>query len=743
MMKQWFSASELTACRAPGLPTGRQGASDWIARIATTNPELTRKRAGRGGGLEVHISALPDAAQAALAQVSKPTLPSIAAAEAHAAAREDDKRQMLVRGSADLTARQRLVMEARQTLLLAIDAQAAVSGTGRDRAIRTLATASAAGTLDAAQQALVSRANDRSGTRTTISRPTLYRWFRAREERGMIALAPETTRDKQDLPPWFDDFLAFRQKYSQPSNASALRAYCRTLPAGAPQPTERQVRDALKKLPLLERLKGRVGKLALRTRQAYVARDFSDLLPTSVYSGDGKTFDAEIAHPIHGQPFRPELTTIIDVATRFAVGWSAALDESAHAVTDALRQACTPADGRYGGIPAIFYTDRGSGYVNEAMNAPLTGLLSRLGTTHMKALPYNSQAKGVVERLNQIYTSTAKDLPTYIGKDMDKEAKLVAFKTTRRELALTGTSRLLPSWQEFLEKIQQTIDLYNDQPHSGLPKIRDPQLGRLRHMSPRELWDLKCQNFEPIIPDAAEANELFRPWVVRRTRRALVEWLGNSYFAPALEALDGEDVIVGYDIRDASRVYVRAIDVVDGERHPGRLIAIAAFEGHRTRYVPLSAEQAAIERRNRGRLGRLQKKVDVVGQELRPAALLDLTASPSRMSPAFPSAGVLRPAGPPDVAMTASGAAETVLPASAAAPSATVVALPGGRPVFRDDVSFAHWLAGNPEAATPSDIALLTELLTTPSTKELLRMSGVDLEALRSLARSSRTAGAA
>ena len=39
----------------------------------------------------------------------------------------------------------------------------------------------------------------------------------------------------------------------------------------------------------------------------------------------------------------------------------------------------------------------------------------------MRALPYNSQAKGVIERINQIYTPAAKRLPTYVGKDMDKE----------------------------------------------------------------------------------------------------------------------------------------------------------------------------------------------------------------------------------------------------------------------------------------------------------------------------------
>jgi putative transposase len=57
--------------------------------------------------------------------------------------------------------------------------------------------------------------------------------------------------------------------------------------------------------------------------------------------------------------------------------------------------------------------------------------------------------------------------------------------------------------------------------------------------------------------------------------------------------------------------------------------------------------------------------------------------------------------------------------------------------VFRDDVSFARWLVENPDRATASDKELIRDLLTAHSSKELLRMSGVDLEALRSIARSA------
>lgn len=88
-------------------------------------------------------------------------------------------------------------------------------------------------------------------------------------------------------------------------------------------------------------------------------------------------------------------------------------------------------------------------------------------------------------------------------------------------------------------------------------------------MTPNEAWEAKLAGFEPIIPDEAELDDMFRPYVVRRTRRALVDWLSNSYFAMALEPYDGQDVIVGYDIRDASRVWVREIEEIDDERVPG------------------------------------------------------------------------------------------------------------------------------------------------------------------------------
>ena len=66
------------------------------------------------------------------------------------------------------------------------------------------------------------------------------------------------------------------------------------------------------------------------------------------------------------------------------------------------------------------------------ISGPGTGLLSRLGTTLTHSLPYNSQARGIIERAHQsIWVRAAKELPTYIGKDMDAEASNKVHKLTQ------------------------------------------------------------------------------------------------------------------------------------------------------------------------------------------------------------------------------------------------------------------------------------------------------------------------
>lgn len=701
-MKDWLSARDIAEAGLPGLPARLDTASRWIAQAAERAPDLVRKRQGRGGGFQVSIDALPVPAREELDRREQAAAQALAEARELADAKEADCRQLVTTTLRHLGARQRKVMEARAALLAEIDSRVTQTGWARKPNAEILVDELVAGLAAPRLARLARDANDRGGDgrNAAVSLRTLLGWFSLREAGGIAALAPRKSREREDVPAWLDGFLLHYRKPTKPAITEALDLYAKTSPTVLP--TVDQVRRALDKLTHLERAAGREGKLAMRARMAYVARDASDVQVTSVYAGDGKTFDAEIAHPIHGRPFKPELSAMIDARTRRCVGWSAALDESTLAVLEALRCACAE-----NGIPAIFYTDRGPGYRNAAMDDPLTGFLARAGITPMRALAYGSQAKGNIERFNHVWSRLSREFPTYLGKEMDKEARQLVHKTTRREIALAGQSHMLPSWQDFLDKCAGAVRDYNARPHSELPKIRDPQTGKRRHQSPDEAWAECTAAFQPIMPSSDDLEDMFRPWQIRRTRRALVEWLGNSYFAPELEAHHGSDVIVGYDVRDASRVWVRRIDLVDGERQPGELIAVAAFEGHKTRYVPLSYEQAAIERRAAGRVGRLERKIAVAREEAMPQLTL-------QAAPAMPAIVIEQPA--------------EIRPAR-------VTTAANGRPIFRDDAELARWLIEHPDQVTPSDRAFIREEMLDDASKRLLARQGVDVALLRELSR--------
>lgn len=64
MIKQWFTAREIAELALPDCPASEKG----ILNRASKDTWKSRARQARGGGLEYHISALPQAAQAALVE---------------------------------------------------------------------------------------------------------------------------------------------------------------------------------------------------------------------------------------------------------------------------------------------------------------------------------------------------------------------------------------------------------------------------------------------------------------------------------------------------------------------------------------------------------------------------------------------------------------------------------------------------------------------------------------------------
>lgn len=555
----------------------------------------SRPRAGKGGGNEWLLGSMPKATRerivAALLAQHTPDLPAVLVP---AETLPVPTRTGLP--LTQITQRQRRTMEARLVFVREVEKLAAF--TGKEAAVRNLVDAARENRLAGHLQALVREANDRPGTRDDrgLSRRNLYLWCSLFANGGQAALVPGHKQRDMSIPAWADAFLALYKTPQNPSVADCLRQMQRH---GEP-PAAHLVYRFLRKIGLPSRMAGRATGNALLKLRPHKIRTTGHLLPGDVYTADGTTFDAEIQSPQNGQPFKPEITLVLDVATRRCVGVSVGLGESALTILDALRIACL-----FGGVPALFYCDNGSGYKNKLMLEPAQGMMARLGIEMTNSIPNRPRGKGLMERAVQtICTPLAKRLPTCMHKDMDRDAAHKVYKLTRKDLKEKGRSDLLPTWPEFIKKLGARIDEYNSTPHSALDMIETAD-GKRRHMSPNECWkDFELKGWPPVqVPDELR-EDLFMPGERRKVRNGMVRLFGHDYYASDLEEFHQEIVEVRYDIWDASRVYIWTTQ--------GEKICTAELNGNALPYFPESRVEAARERRKRGQVLRLTSRLEQV-----------------------------------------------------------------------------------------------------------------------------------
>jgi putative transposase len=507
---------------------------------------------------------------------------------------------------------QRRVMDARIVILNYVDDLA--KKIKITPVVEKAAKMARAGTLPKHIQAAVPAANACAKGKSMLSTRTLDRWRRLRLQ-GVTALAPiDQTRP---LPDWGGLFLDCYRQPQKPSVADAIEKLKSILPPEMTCPSKSQADRFLAKMSAVDREKGRRTGNELRAIKAFRRRSTDELDPLDAVTCDGHTFKAKVAHPNHGRPFQPEVCACLDVATRKAIGWSAGLSESAETVSDSLGHAI-----RQAGIPAIFYTDPGAGNTAHVNAHPSFGRYARLCITFKTGIPGNAQARGLIERFQKSCWGRAeKLLPTYTGSDMDGT---VLYKMTRQlesDIRKTGRSDWLMPWKLFLEFLAAAIETYNNRPHTALPKIADAT-GCKRHITPNECWDLWILNgWQPEKISDEELADMWRPRVQGRTIRGEVRLFGNIYYHSDLQHYSGQDVFKEYEPQDPTFVYVRDLD--------DRLICRAKWNGNKSSYFPVSAREAAREKRAQGRLARVEAKREEIELERRGSMIIDVQPDPA------------------------------------------------------------------------------------------------------------------
>lgn len=631
-----------------------------------------RPRAGKGGGSAWLLSSMPKATReqivATLLEQQEPDLPALV--------KSAETLPVPTRTGLPLTQitqSQRRTMEARLVFVREVEKLAAIAG--KEAAVRNLVDAAREGRLAAHLQDLVQEANDRTGqSGRMLCRRTLYLWCSLYANGGQAALVPGHKQRDMSIPAWADVFLALYKTPQHPSVADCLRR----MPGPGEPPAAHLVYRFLQKIGLPSRMAGRATGNALLKLRPHKIRTTGHLLPGDVYTADGTTFDAEIQNPQNGQPFKPEITLVLDVATRRCVGVSVGLGESAFTVLDALRGACL-----FGGIPAMLYCDNGSGYKNKLLLQAGQGMLARLGIEMVNSIPCRPRGKGLMERAVQtICTPLAKRQPSCMHMHMDRDAAHKVHKLIRKDLKESGRSALLPTWPEFVKSLLGRIDEYNATPHSALPMIETGESKR-RHMSPNEHWrNFELQGWEPEqVPDEVR-DDLFMPAQRRTVRNGMVTLFKQSYYAPDLEEFHQDVVEVRYDIRDASRVHIWTTK--------GEKICTAELNGNAIPYFPESQLEAAREKRKKGQVLRLTSKLERVA----PGAKVELPPAET-----FETLTVADSVQPEAVAE----AAEAMERVRAEQQAVQIEA----RPIFQYPYEKYEWLMRHPAEQTAADMAWL------------------------------------
>lgn len=618
-------------------------------------------------------------------------------------------------------ARQLLVRDARLALLNAIRGAVDSHEMSESKAIDSWLASIVDDSMPVAQQLWCAIAHDKSGFvwevtyaaggpsatpiagqvighfAAKLSKRSVQRWIAERREGGDDVLIPGKRTKDMSVPGWAGFFLAEMQRPQKPTKQAAYDKMAAKLnglgwsvhngskACGLAEYPDystvcRWYKDKYSKL---DAHKGRNTGSAMNPFKFAHKRTSDGMWPLLEVHSDGWATKFTAPHPVSGKFVTYEVWHSHDVATRKAYVHerSIGLSENMMVILGSLYAVCAE-----DGEPVVWQTDNTGSVKNDRVEFdPSASIAARRGMTIVHNLPGNSQANGIAESFNRYLYERSKDLATFQGREMDSLAAKRTLRITqamvramqaadaaevarlRAEAQKTGCGMVFGSYGEAVAWLKKIVVEFNDMPHRELPKIADAESGKRRHMTPNErMADFVADGWEKKPLSGDELIDAFRVHEVKRVTRGVVSVMGQTYHHDELDHLNGEDVLVAYDIEDGLQVYIKRLDGVP--------MCTAKFYESRN-YRPMSFYDIALEKRADMQIKRHGKHIAEIEAQ-RPTTLLENVAGERLefgMGPAIESEAVR--------------IAEPVEPNAAAKPNL----------IQMEDTTLVRWLAKHPE----------------------------------------------
>lgn len=518
--RDWFTAAELAELALTGLPADKRAINrrardeNWLMRSNADGSMLARARAGRGGGVEFHVSLLPGAARLELAarglSLSRPE-PAEAISPSAAMWRWFDAQSAKVKAAA----------QARAALIAEVEILEE-SGMNRTTAV---------GDVARAQGMAVSR---------------LWGYFNmvkgvAKSDR-LPALAPRHRGggSEADIDPvLWQLFISDYLRLERPTLTSCY-ARCAAIGAdrGLPVPSERTFRRRLDAEidPAVIKLR-RHGEEALRRSIPSQRRSVAQLHAMEVVNIDGHKFDVFVKMP-DGRVIRPIMVAIQDIFSRKFLAWRIGAEESAVqtrlAFADLFREF---------GIPKACLLDNGRAFASKWITGGAksrfrfkvreedpTGLLTGLGIAIHFALPYRGQSKPIERGFRDLCDTIARH-PAMAGAWCGNSPMAKPENYGSKAIA----------WDVFVAHVGRGMAAHN------------AKLGRRTETAKgRSFDDVFAESYatSPIgkaTPEQLRMALLAADQKMVNSRTGEVELFGNRYWSEGCGRLHGQRVTVRFD----------------------------------------------------------------------------------------------------------------------------------------------------------------------------------------------------